>query len=117
MDQCLSVGEGQPKDIPFTRSENSQKYIGVRYQNNNYLTAIVVFICFSAIYYGYCLSFVSAIAHHDWEHFFGKWAGQSSTLGWLIGCFPLGGAIGSGLARLFIKLASRKYLFVELGKY
>lgn len=108
MDQCIPAVQEQPKDVPFTRSEASQKYIGVRYQNNGYLTAIVIFICFSAIYYGYCLSFISAVGHDAYVHYFGKWAGESSTYGWLIGCFPLGGAIGSGCARLLIKFLSRK---------
>ena len=108
MEQCMSTGQQQPKDIPFKKSEASQKYIGVRYQNNNYLTAIVITICFSAIYYGYCLSLVSAVNHDIYVQYFGKWAGESSTLGWLIGCFPLGGAVGSATARLLLKLLSRR---------
>lgn len=120
MDNCLGTGQEQPKDVPFKQSPTSQKYIGQRYQNTNHLTILVICICFATFYYGYCLSFISAISLKTYGKFFGEWASEHSTYGWLIGCFPIGGAIGSAVARVLIKYFSRRYihfLFQENAYY
>lgn len=62
MASILYIGNQQPKDIPFRKSDASLTHIGVKYKNTKYLTTLVIFICFSAFYYGYCLSFTSAIS-------------------------------------------------------
>lgn len=71
MTSILCTGEQQPKDIPFRKSDASLKHIGVKYKNTKYLTAVVIFICFSAFYYGYCLSFTSAIPSKIYKEYFG----------------------------------------------
>lgn len=103
------VRHKQPKDIPFTKSPSNKNIVGAKYQNTCKLTTIVVIICMSTLYYGLCLSMISAVSSPVIGAYFGSWAGQSSTIGLLIGFFPIGGAVGAVCSRLFIKYLTRKY--------
>lgn len=102
------VRHKQPKDVPFTKSASAKEVKGKTYQNTCQLTCIVVVICMSTLYYGLCLSMISAVNAKVLAAYFGSWAGESSTIGLLIGFFPIGGAFGAVSGRLFIKYLTRK---------
>lgn len=61
MAKLFVVRHNQPKDIPFKKSPSVKLVSGPKYQNTKYLTACVIVICFSTLYYGLCLSMISAI--------------------------------------------------------
>lgn len=69
------VRHKQPKDAPFTKSVPVHTVKGKTYQNTCQLTAIVVIICMSTLYYGLCLSMISAINPKALAAYFGEWAG------------------------------------------
>lgn len=102
------VRHKQPKDVPFTKSATAKDIQGRKYQNTLKLTMLVVVICMSTLYYGLCLSMISAVSPKAYKEYFGDWAGESSTIGLLIGFFPIGGALGAVSARLFITCFTRK---------
>lgn len=102
------VRHKQPKDVPFTKSISAKEVQGRTYQNTCKLTTLVVIICMSTLYYGLCLSMISAVSRKAFTVYFGNWAGESSTIGLLIGFFPIGGAFGAVSARLFINYFTRR---------
>lgn len=75
MAKIFVVRHKQPKDIPFKNSPNVKLVEGPKYQNTKYLTLIVIIICFSTLYYGLCLSMISAISPKILAKYFGTWAG------------------------------------------
>lgn len=102
------VRHKQPKDVPFTKSPSTKTITTVKYKDTCKLTTMVALICMSTLYYGLCLSMISAVSAGVIGTYFGSWAGQSSTIGLLIGFFPIGGAIGAVSSRIFIKYFTRK---------
>lgn len=107
------VRHKQPQDVPFTRSQSYHSIKHDKYQNTGKLTSIVILICMSTLYYGLCLSMISAINSTILKKYFGEWAGETSTIGLLIGFFPIGGAIGALSGRFFIKYFTRKYIYFQ----
>jgi len=71
----------------------------VKYQRTAHLTAIVIIICMSSLYYGTCLSMISAINRKILTAKFGEWSGEEGTEGILIGFFFIGGAFGAVSAK------------------
>lgn len=69
------VRHKQPKDVPFTKSASAKEFQGRTYQNTCKLTTMVVIICMSTLYYGLCLSMISAVSAKALAAYFGAWAG------------------------------------------
>jgi hypothetical protein len=75
MTAIFLVKHKQPKDVPFTKTASTKDFSGVKYQNTCKLTVIVVIICMSTLYYGLCLSMISAVNAKAYKIYFGDWAG------------------------------------------
>lgn len=77
----------------------------------------MVFIIFmSTFYYGLCLTMISAVSPKALQESFGPWAGETATIGLLIGFFPIGGALGAIISKIFLKYFTRKYMNINRGK-
>jgi hypothetical protein len=105
----------QPKDVPFEKRDANADKTKKKYQNVGKLTAIVSCICMGAFYYGITLSMTSAVSSAVYKVYFGEWASQTLIIGWLVGLYHIGGAVGALFARLLIRPFTRRYPSLHSG--
>lgn len=65
------VRHKQPKDLPFQKSPSAQLFADKKYYNVCKLTTLVFLICMSTLYYGLCLSMISAVSSVSLAHSYG----------------------------------------------
>lgn len=85
------------------------------YHNKGQLTFIIAGLCLSTFYFGYNLTYLSTIPTNTLNDTFGTDSTKPVVYGILIGCIPIGAAIGALLAPLFMKCLTRKYLSSKVG--
>ena len=112
---CFQVRHKQPEDVPFRKPTTETHIELIKYQNTGKLTFLVVVICMSSLYYGTCLSMVSAINRDILTDQFGEWAGDEGNEGILIGFFFIGGAIGAIVAKFAAERFTRRQMLFVLS--
>lgn len=75
MGSIFVVKHKQPKDIVFKKSGTHEEMKTPKYKNTAKLTFMVIVICISTMYYGFCLNMISAVSSQSLSYSFGAWAG------------------------------------------